>query len=692
MRHVPWFLLFAMLLTPQVAHAIQLFWAGGSTDLTVSQNTQAVLVVQADSGEVTLPNMWRLQWTADSLGVQFSAFDPNQACLVDTAKVDSIVPPQTPADSAANQIKAYFCSSGSSNAATAYFLADLVAGSYGKMRVVALNPADTTQVIESNEVTFNGGIDGDYAPTILSISSAHTSATLQISAVGVGLAPVTSLSIGAPDNLWKVPLNIVSQDATSITAIADVQVLLPPAVVQAATWSGALALGDFMGDPPPPPLESSTTSDTILYVDPDPTVYPKDFALYYGSYPDPTDPTHPWKSLFHLLYIRCHCINSTGNQDTIVHVSCSSWGSPWSLPDTIITPRNGWDGQSCWAPTIQQVGDSIFVFYTGVDASGNESIGYATTNFIGPKVTLKRYGNPVLRASDCPWAYSGGTPIHFRDPFVMQDPDVVHHPGQYLLFNMGMDAASTSNTVIGVAESQVGVMYSWLPIGSYAATNHTNLPVCRAESPMVVRDSLTGAWQMFLANACDAAGYNSTIFVSQSPGDTIKDLSAAGWPQKDTLFDYVADTTDVLGWQACEHLQIGQVHYFAAYMGNGIGITRMHWSPQTQKFFFVHPSVSGVGRGPSRSGVRFYALDLRPNNRMVRFVIEVTTPSRPRLVVYDVLGRRVRVLANGRVMSGRTELDWDRKNENGVPVAAGIYFARLSGFGTVQVLHMPVIR
>jgi hypothetical protein len=197
---------------------------------------------------------------------------------------------------------------------------------------------------------------------------------------------------------------------------------------------------------------------------------------------------------------------------------------------------------------------------------------------------------------------------------------------------------------------------------------------------------------MFLANACDAAGYNSTIFVSQSPGDTIKDLSAAGWPQKDTLFDYVADTTDVLGWQACEHLQIGQVHYFAAYMGNGIGITRMHWSPQTQKFFFVHPSVSGVGRGPSRSGVRFYALDLRPNNRMVRFVIEVTTPSRPRLVVYDVLGRRVRVLANGRVMSGRTELDWDRKNENGVPVAAGIYFARLSGFGTVQVLHMPVIR
>ena len=41
------------------AHAIQLHWAGGATDVTVSSNTQALLVVQADSAEVTLPNTWR---------------------------------------------------------------------------------------------------------------------------------------------------------------------------------------------------------------------------------------------------------------------------------------------------------------------------------------------------------------------------------------------------------------------------------------------------------------------------------------------------------------------------------------------------------------------------------------------------------------------------------------------------------
>jgi hypothetical protein len=74
------------------------------------------------------------------------------------------VPPQTPADSAANQVTAYFCSSASSDAASAYFLAELPSGGHGKLRVVALDPSDSTQVIESNEVTFNGGVDGDYAP------------------------------------------------------------------------------------------------------------------------------------------------------------------------------------------------------------------------------------------------------------------------------------------------------------------------------------------------------------------------------------------------------------------------------------------------------------------------------------------------------------------------------------------------
>ena len=66
----------ALFLAP-TAHALQLRWNTGTTDLTASQATQAVLVAQAESAEATLPDTWTFQWTADSLGLQCSAFDPD---------------------------------------------------------------------------------------------------------------------------------------------------------------------------------------------------------------------------------------------------------------------------------------------------------------------------------------------------------------------------------------------------------------------------------------------------------------------------------------------------------------------------------------------------------------------------------------------------------------------------------------
>src|SRR5580765_6015934 len=106
MRRTPWLMLLALMFLPHIADAIQLHWSTGATDVSVSENTRVMLVVQADSDEVTLPESWRLQWTADSSGLQASAPDSLTACLVDTAKVEAIDPPLTPADSASNQLTA----------------------------------------------------------------------------------------------------------------------------------------------------------------------------------------------------------------------------------------------------------------------------------------------------------------------------------------------------------------------------------------------------------------------------------------------------------------------------------------------------------------------------------------------------------------------------------------------------------
>ena len=47
------------------------------------------------------------------------------------------------------------------------------------------------------------------------------------------------------------------------------------------------------------------------------------------------------------------------------------------------------------------------------------------------------------------------------------------------------------------------------------------------------------------------------------------------------------------------------------------------------------------------------------------------------LAVYDLLGRRVRILESGFRVAGEYALKWDGKNEKGGSVASGVYFYRL---------------
>jgi hypothetical protein len=170
MRRIRWLMALALLLAPEMSHAIQVHWWSGATNLDFTAATRCTLVVQADSAETVLPPEWRLLWVADTSTVQFTALDSVLACQADTAQVSQIDGPSTPADSAANLITAHFCSGGEVAASAASYLVDLPGNAHGKLKVVALDPADSSQVIQSNEVTFNGGIEASYQPLISSIS------------------------------------------------------------------------------------------------------------------------------------------------------------------------------------------------------------------------------------------------------------------------------------------------------------------------------------------------------------------------------------------------------------------------------------------------------------------------------------------------------------------------------------------
>ena len=47
------------------------------------------------------------------------------------------------------------------------------------------------------------------------------------------------------------------------------------------------------------------------------------------------------------------------------------------------------------------------------------------------------------------------------------------------------------------------------------------------------------------------------------------------------------------------------------------------------------------------------------------------------ITVYDILGRKIKLLVNEEQSIGRYQVRWDGKDQNGVPVSSGIYFVNL---------------
>lgn len=707
MRRLPWSFLTALLLFPHVAEAIQLRWAGGSTDLTVSQTTQAVLVVQADSAETTLPNSWRLQWMADSLGVQFSTFD--QACLVDTAKVDSIAPPSSPADSAANQITAYFCSAGLGNAAMAYYLADLPAGGHGKLKVVAIDPTDpdSARVIESNEVTFNGGIEGAYAPAVLRVTSDHSTTTLRVRAFGADLAQVHAVSISAPELQTDVPLALESRSQSSVVASATIPIPLPHSAVLIEAPQGVMSSGEVPADV----VEAAEVPDEAYYRDPAyPAAYPKDFAFINA--PTPVDGV--WRNLFHIFYIRSW---RDGRPDSENEVA---FGHAWSrdLINWEYTANSldafhantgdvtAWDHLHIWAPSILQFGTKFYMFYTGVAANDDQTIGYASADSIyttSPSSAWSRQSTYSHSPPDAEgnWA-SRNHPWQFRDPYVMTDPQ---NPTSQLLMFYTAKTVADSGYAVGVARSALNNAASWDDLGFYPTTDYTHTLIGRLESPHVFADSinrapsqdLSATWRIMFTQG-DWNFPDSTrivFFTTKVTGTDVTDRTAAHWSTTPTnLYDYLhlTSASPEYGHQGSEMLNINGTYFWAGFDGADIRFRRVVWGGTNQFWLTNVGQIVGVqGRG-APNALRLALTGLSPSRGATRFRIDMPSRMRTSLVVYDVLGRRVRSLVDHEMAPGSTEVTWDGRDQAGASVGTGMYFARMVAAGTSQVVRVPLVR
>jgi hypothetical protein len=78
---------------------------------------------------------------------------------------------------------------------------------------------------------------------------------------------------------------------------------------------------------------------------------------------------------------------------------------------------------------------------------------------------------------------------------------------------------------------------------------------------------------------------------------------------------------------------------------------------------------------------KFLILQIHPNPFNTLTAIQYQVPQRGsmKLVVYDLLGRKVRTLIDGLVSSGTYETNWDGTDNDGNILGSGIYFCHISG-------------
>lgn len=101
-----------------------------------------------------------------------------------------------------------------------------------------------------------------------------------------------------------------------------------------------------------------------------------------------------------------------------------------------------------------------------------------------------------------------------------------------------------------------------------------------------------------------------------------------------------------------------------------------------------------VGIDAPRAGGSILRASAFPNpfNPSTTITFDLASKSRVTAVVYDPLGRRIKLLAASEYGPGHHTLTWEGVNENGRKVASGVYFLKLSARGEARVVKLTLIK
>jgi hypothetical protein len=105
----------------------------------------------------------------------------------------------------------------------------------------------------------------------------------------------------------------------------------------------------------------------------------------------------------------------------------------------------------------------------------------------------------------------------------------------------------------------------------------------------------------------------------------------------------------------------------------------------------VEPPPGGIDAALPRS-LDFGAPRPNPARDAARFAVDLPREARIDLRVLDIQGRRVRVVESGSRSAGFHAVSWDGRDDAGLFVGSGVYYARLTVEGIVIGTRRIVMR
>jgi len=92
------------------------------------------------------------------------------------------------------------------------------------------------------------------------------------------------------------------------------------------------------------------------------------------------------------------------------------------------------------------------------------------------------------------------------------------------------------------------------------------------------------------------------------------------------------------------------------------------------------------------SGVTLYQNTPNPFIKNTSITYQIPSAGMVKLCIYNVLGQRIRTLAEGLHDPGVYTIPWNAQDDDGYHVANGIYFSKLEAMGVTQIKKMVVVR